>query len=67
MTTPFLTTKLSPVPPDLAPRPRLIKRLREIPYSNRKPTLIFALAGLGKTLLSSEWPTSKDSIVSEEM
>lgn len=55
MATPSVTTKLyiPPVPPELVPHPRLIERLNA--GLHRKSTLISAPAGLGKTMLLSEW------------
>ena len=54
MATPLLRTKLyiPPVRPELVPRPRLIERLDA--GLHRKPTLISAPAGFGKTTLPSE-------------
>jgi len=52
---PLLTTKLyiPPARPDLAPRPRLTRRLNE--GIERRLTLISAPAGFGKTTLLSAW------------
>ena len=42
------------LPEDLVPRPRLLDRLRA--GSDRKLTLISAMAGAGKTTLLAQWP-----------
>jgi len=57
MDTPLLTTKLHipPPRPDLAPRPRLFRRLDDTLRPGHKLTLISAPAGFGKTTLLSEW------------
>lgn len=59
MTTPILATKLYiPLPrPKAVLRPRLLERLEEGLYHNRKLTIIAAPAGFGKTTLLSTWVT----------
>lgn len=54
---PLLTTKLyiPPARPNLAPRPRLIKRLDEGLRPGHRLTLVSAPAGFGKTTLLSAW------------
>ena len=55
MATPLLTAKLyiPPPLPNQVERPRLIERLNE--GLHRKPTLVSAPAGFGKTTLLNEW------------
>jgi LuxR family maltose regulon positive regulatory protein len=63
MATPLLQTKLYiPAPrPELVSRPRLIERLNV--GLHRKPTLISAPAGFGKTTLVSEWVAAPERLV----
>ena len=55
LSTPLLQAKLyiPPSRPTAVPRPRLIQRLND--GLHRKPALLSAPAGFGKTTLLSEW------------
>ena len=57
MTEELLQTKLyiSPLQPNLVPRPHLIERLNQDLQQGCKLTLISASAGFGNTTLVSEW------------